>query len=183
MLLENILPFAHSLLRQALKAGGRALDATAGNGHDTLLLAQSVGETGRVWAFDVQSKALVQTQGRLKENGVDGRVALIHDGHENLLSYIDEPLDAAVFNFGWLPGGNKSCTTEAASSIRALTDTLGLLKEGGLAVAVLYHGKSFLRKLCRRKLLPCYAMALSTAAMRRPICWQLKSCVRNRCLR
>ena len=55
-------------------------------GHDTLLLAQSVGETGRVWAFDVQSKALVQTQGRLKENGVDGRVALIHDGHENLLS-------------------------------------------------------------------------------------------------
>ena len=67
MLLENILPFAHSLLRQALKAGGRALDATAGNGHDTLLLAQSVGETGRVWAFDVQSKALVQTQGRLKD--------------------------------------------------------------------------------------------------------------------
>lgn len=55
MLLENILPFAHSLLRQALKAGGRALDATAGNGHDTLLLAQLVGETGRVWAFDVQS--------------------------------------------------------------------------------------------------------------------------------
>ena len=41
-----------------------------------------------------KSKALVQTQGRLKENGVDGRVALIHDGHENLLSYIDEPLDA-----------------------------------------------------------------------------------------
>ena len=132
MLLENILPFAHSLLRQALKSGGRALDATAGNGHDTLLLAQSVGETGRVWAFGVQSKALAQTQGRLKENGVDGRVALIHDGHENLSSYIDEPLDAAVFNFGWLPGGDKSCTTEAASSIRALTDTLGLLKEGGL---------------------------------------------------
>ncbi|MDU6657873.1 MAG: class I SAM-dependent methyltransferase, partial [Neisseria mucosa] len=87
MLLENILPFTHSLLRQALKAGGRALDATAGNGHDTLLLAQLVGETGKVWAFDVQSKALAQTQGRLKENGVDGRVALIHDGHENLLSY------------------------------------------------------------------------------------------------
>ena len=140
MLLENILPFAHSLLRQALKAGGRALDATAGNGHDTLLLAQSVGETGRVWAFDVQSKALEQTQGRLKENGVDGWVALIHDGHENVLSYIDESLDAAVFNFGWLPGGDKSCTTEATSSIRALTDTLGLLKEGGLAVAVLYPG-------------------------------------------
>ena len=140
MLLENILPFTHSLLRQALKSGGRALDATAGNGHDTLLLAQLVGETGRVWAFDVQPKALMQTQGRLKENGVDGRVALMHDSHENLLSYIDEPLDAAVFNFGWLPGGDKSCTTEAASSIHALTDTLGLLKEGGLAVAVLYPG-------------------------------------------
>ena len=62
------------------------------------------------------------------------------DGHENLAAHIREPLDAAVFNFGWLPGGDKSCTTKAATSIRALTSALSLLKTGGLAVAVLYPG-------------------------------------------
>jgi len=140
MQLENILPFAHMLLKQALKPDARALDGTAGNGNDTLMLARSIGSGGKVWAFDVQEQALANTRMRLEEAGMADRVELILDGHENLATHIREPLDAAVFNFGWLPGGDKSCTTEAASSIRALTDTLGLLKEGGLAVAVLYPG-------------------------------------------
>lgn len=137
MYLENILPFAHHLLRGRLKNGDAALDGTAGNGHDTLLLAQCVGG-GKVWAFDVQPQALQQTRRRLEEAGVSAE--LICDGHEKLADYVDRPLTAAVFNFGWLPGGDKSCTTEAATSIRALTSALSLLKTGGLAVAVLYPG-------------------------------------------
>jgi len=137
MYLENILPFAHHLLRGRLKNGDAALDGTAGNGHDTLLLAQCVGG-GKVWAFDVQPQALQQTRRRLEEAGVSAE--LICDGHEKLADYVDRPLTAAVFNFGWLPGGDKSCTTEAATSIRALSSALSLLKTGGLAVAVLYPG-------------------------------------------
>ena len=140
MQLDNILPFAHTLLKQALKPDARALDGTAGNGNDTLMLARSVGSGGKVWAFDVQEQALANTQMRLEQAGMVNRVELILDGHENLAAHIREPLDAAVFNFGWLPGGDKSCTTEAATSIRALTSALSLLKTGGLAVAVLYPG-------------------------------------------
>ena len=96
MYLENILPFAHHLLRGRLKNGDAALDGTAGNGHDTLLLAQCVGG-GKVWAFDVQPQALQQTRRRLEEAGVSAE--LICDGHEKLADYVDRPLTAAVFNF------------------------------------------------------------------------------------
>lgn len=137
---DNIIPFAHKLLRAALSEGGRALDGTAGNGHDTLLLAECVGEGGKVWAFDIQVQALETTQGRLNEAGLAPRVRLIADGHQHLANHIGEPLDAAVFNFGWLPGGDKSCTTAAATSIAALNAALALLKSGGILVAVLYPG-------------------------------------------
>ncbi|MDU4300787.1 MAG: rRNA methyltransferase, partial [Eikenella corrodens] len=63
-MLDNILPFAHRLLAQATPEGGIAVDATAGNGHDTLFLAQCVGSGGRVYAFDIQPQALAATQAR-----------------------------------------------------------------------------------------------------------------------
>ncbi|UOO83133.1 class I SAM-dependent methyltransferase [Uruburuella testudinis] len=138
--IDNIIPFAHKLLRAVLSEGGRALDGTAGNGHDTLVLAEQVGASGRVWAFDVQPQALQNTSGRLKAAGLDQRVTLVSDGHQHLACYIDEPLDAAVFNFGWLPGGDKSRTTEAPASLCALEAALALLAHGGLLVAVLYPG-------------------------------------------
>ena len=138
MYLENILPFARNLLRGRLKNGDAALDGTAGNGHDTLLLAQCVGSGGKVWAFDVQPQALRQTSCRLKEAGV--RAELVCDGHEKLADYVDRPLAAAVFNFGWLPGGDKSHTTQPATSIAALSAAVSLLEENGLLTAVLYPG-------------------------------------------
>ncbi|WP_019271878.1 class I SAM-dependent methyltransferase [Neisseria lactamica] len=139
MLLQNIIPFAHCLLRQALPEGGNALDGTAGNGHDTLFLAQTTGIRGKVWAFDIQPQALSRTRCRLKEAGCRN-VQLISDGHENLKQYVSEPLNAAIFNFGWLPGGDKSLTTRTETSIPALSAALSLLEEGGMLVAVLYPG-------------------------------------------
>ena len=174
MQLENILPFAHSLLKQALKPDARALDGTAGNGNDTLMLARSVGSGGKVWAFDVQEQALANTRMRLEEAGMADRVELILDGHENLATHIREPLDAAVFNFGWLPGGDKSCTTEAATSIRALASALsGCMKRRQSKIG---------RGSCCRMNLPFCVMVLSTAATARRICWRLKSYVKNECL-
>ena len=79
------------------------------------------------------------TRCRLQEAGYSN-VRLILDGHENLKQYIPEPLDAAVFNFGWLPGGDKNLTTDKETSIAALSATLSLLKENGMLIAVLYPG-------------------------------------------
>jgi ubiquinone/menaquinone biosynthesis C-methylase UbiE len=79
---------AHLLMRQSLKPGDWVVDATVGNGHDTLLLAELVGSSGCVIGFDVQEVALAAATER-----VDGlpQVKLIHAGHENLAEHL--PVD------------------------------------------------------------------------------------------
>lgn len=140
MLLHNILPFAHMLLKNCVGEGGLAVDATAGKGNDTLLLAQCVGSGGRVWAFDIQAAALSATDKRLQQAGVRDRVTLVQASHADMADYVPEGISAAVFNFGYLPDGDKNITTCAESSVRAVACALNLLKTGGLLVAVLYRG-------------------------------------------
>ena len=134
------LAFARQLIEGRLKNGGRALDGTAGNGRDTLFLAQLAGGNGKVWAFDIQAQALSNTAGLLCENGVEERVELIAASHADLADYVREPLDAAMFNFGYLPSGDKTVTTTADSSVRAMQAAAALLAEGGLLTAVVYSG-------------------------------------------
>ena len=140
MPLLPVLAFARQLIDGRLKNGGCALDGTAGNGRDTLFLAQLAGGSGKVWAFDIQAQALSNTAGLLRENGVEGQVELIAASHADLADYVREPLDAAMFNFGYLPGGDKTVTTKADSSVHAMQAAAALLAEGGLLTAVVYSG-------------------------------------------
>ena len=48
----------HRRLAEVIGPGDLCLDATAGNGLDTLFLAQRAGEIGTVHAMDVQKDAL-----------------------------------------------------------------------------------------------------------------------------
>ncbi|WP_346419965.1 methyltransferase domain-containing protein, partial [Listeria monocytogenes] len=57
MNLKGILPFAHDTLRKVVRPGDYVIDATCGNGHDTLLLAELVGINGHVLGFDIQQMA------------------------------------------------------------------------------------------------------------------------------
>lgn len=140
MYLQNILPFAHSLLSGCLKTGDIAVDGTMGNGNDTALLARLVGETGRVYAFDIQAAALAATEQRLREHNLLARVQLIHAGHETMAQHVPPQIAAAVFNFGYLPRGDHRITTLPESSLAAIQAALNLLKLNGLLVLVLYHG-------------------------------------------
>lgn len=140
MYLRSILPFAHFLLSECLKEGDIAIDGTMGNGHDTLLLAQLVGRSGCVYAFDIQSAALVATEQRLQQADMLASVKLIQAGHEMLAQYVPSGVAAAVFNFGYLPRGNHEITTLPQTSLLAVQAALDLLKVNGLLVLVLYHG-------------------------------------------
>lgn len=139
-MLADIIPFAHSLLRAHIREGDCVMDGTAGNGHDTLLLAQCVGETGSVFAFDIQAAAIEATRARLAEHGLLPRATLIQDGHQYAAQYICQPLRAAVFNFGYLPHGDKNITTLPETSVAAVQAALDLLDKDGLLIAVVYHG-------------------------------------------
>ena len=120
------------------------MDGTAGNGHDTCFLAELVGPTGRVWAFDVQAAAIASTQLRLANAQLLERCSLIHAGHEQQAAHVPAEfkglLAAALFNLGWLPGHDKSCITKPATTLIALQEALIWLRPGGLLLAVVYPG-------------------------------------------
>lgn len=139
-MLERVLPYAKTLLSQVIKEGDIAVDATAGNGHDTLFLAQLVGESGCVYAFDIQEDAIEATNNRLKEHGLDGRARVILDGHEQLSKYVEGEIAGAIFNLGYLPGGNHEIITKGETTISALEQLIAKLKVGGIIVLVIYHG-------------------------------------------
>lgn len=121
--------------------GDFCIDATMGNGSDTLLLSKLCGETGRVLAFDIQETALEHTRERLLRENAPSNFRLILDSHENLSLYAEErTVSCIVFNFGYLPGGDHSLATKAPTSIRAMESALSLLKKGGMLSLCIYSG-------------------------------------------
>lgn len=140
MKLERVIQYAQSLLQMAISEGDIAVDATAGNGHDTLFLANLVGDDGYVYAFDVQKEAVDATLHRLLDNNLEHRAIVLRDGHENIVKYVTKPVAGAVFNLGYLPGSNHAIVTKGNTTIQALESLLKLLKVGGMIVLVVYHG-------------------------------------------
>ncbi|WP_146551016.1 class I SAM-dependent methyltransferase [Rummeliibacillus sp. SL167] len=140
MTLKLVLQYAHLLLQDTIEAGDVVVDATAGNGYDTTFLAQLVGEDGHVYAFDIQQQAIDATSKRLMEAGVSKQVSLILDGHENIDQYVKEPVSAAIFNLGYLPGGEHTIITKPNTTLQAIDRLLSLLKIGGIIILVIYYG-------------------------------------------
>lgn len=133
--------FVKYILKAKVKSGSIAIDATMGNGNDTLFLAQLVGPQGKVFAFDIQSIALENTRNKIIDNKFNNyNIRLINDSHEYIDKYIFESIDVAMFNLGYLPKGDHSIMTNHESTIEAILVTLSLLKKGGIISIVIYYG-------------------------------------------
>ena len=142
----QLLDIAKNFLNLAnIKPDGTLADFTMGNGYDTLYLCSLVPE-GTVYAFDIQSSAIVNTRNRLDEAKVTSNAILIHDGHENAKKYIQGEIDGGMFNLGYLPGGDKSIHTMQQSTLCAVSDAISMLKKGGVLVISVYPGHTEGRK-------------------------------------
>lgn len=135
---------AHALLAETVGPGARAIDATAGNGHDTLFLARQVGPAGKVLALDIQPPAVAATRARLDQAGLgaacDIRVA-DHGQLERLLPpEFRGATSGAILNLGYLPGADHALTTQPAGTLAALRAALAALRPGGRLVCVAYTG-------------------------------------------
>lgn len=144
MKLERILPFTKKLLEKAVKSGDAVVDATLGNGHDTLFLAELVGETGKVYGFDIQEEAVAASKERLQSHGLSHRAVLFHQGHEKLIDCIPfaahGKISGAIFNLGYLPGSDKTVITKPNTTIAAIEQLLKIMAPEGIIVIVIYHG-------------------------------------------
>jgi len=137
MSLPRVTELAHLLVERCLKPDGRAIDATVGNGHDTLFLARLVGPCGRVDGFDLQAAAIERT--RMKTSELP-QVHLHALGHERIGELVAGPVDAVMFNLGYLPSGDKSVITLPSSTLPALETAAKLLGGGGILTTVVYPG-------------------------------------------
>ncbi|MCQ6274447.1 16S rRNA (cytosine(1402)-N(4))-methyltransferase [Bacillus sp. V3B] len=144
MKLKKVLPFAKKLLETAITSGDVVVDATLGNGHDSVFLANLVGEHGHVFSFDIQEKSLINSHRHLEESQLINRVTLLKKGHEHLSECIPSShhgkITAAIFNLGYLPGGDKSIVTKPATTISAVKQLLSIMAPEGIIVIVIYHG-------------------------------------------
>jgi 23S rRNA U2552 (ribose-2'-O)-methylase RlmE/FtsJ len=124
-----------------LSEGEVAVDFTMGNGNDTLFLSKAVGETGRVYAFDIQEAALESTRSFLESEGAPENYTLICASHHRVKEFVKEPIKAGMFNLGYLPGsGKKAVTTMRETTMPAVEAAIDLLLPDGVLIVAIYPG-------------------------------------------
>jgi SAM-dependent methyltransferase len=129
-----------------------AVDATCGNGHDTLFLAQSLtalaGDKGwAVLGLDVQEQALASTRQALEEQGLREGVALLRESHEDIIGIAerhlpdaDAGLAAVMYNLGYLPRSDKRVITRKESTLPSLYGAASMLAPRGILSIHAYGG-------------------------------------------
>lgn len=127
-------------LEKIIEKGDVVIDATMGNGYDTVYLGNLVGENGKVYAFDVQEEAILSTKKKVVRDNMEDRVELILDGHENLDKYVKEEVSCVVFNLGYLPRAKHIVITKPDTTLEAIKKSLDLLKPNGIISIAAYIG-------------------------------------------
>ena len=133
--MKRPLEMAHDFLAQVITQEDIVVDATMGNGHDTLFLAKLAKQ---VYAFDIQEQALEKTSQRLQDAGLTN-AELILQGHETVDQFVTE-VKAAIFNLGYLPSADKSIITQPQTTIEALDKLCQMLVKGGRIAIMIYYG-------------------------------------------
>ncbi|MBQ4265578.1 MAG: class I SAM-dependent methyltransferase [Clostridia bacterium] len=138
--LRNARHLAADYMIRSVREGDVVVDATMGNGKDTLFLCELVGSKGHVYAFDVQPEAVERTRERVKEAGFDERTTLLLAGHETMAEHVTGPVQAVMFNLGWLPGAEHIVTTKVNTTLTAVRAATELIAPGGIVTVCVYPG-------------------------------------------
>lgn len=117
--------------------GDTVIDATLGNGHDTKILLEAVGKSGKVYGFDIQQTAINNTRSLI---GNTENAELILASHSDIDKYVSGKIRCAVFNLGYLPGGDHNISTKSSSSIEAIEKCISFLSDDGFVAVTIYHG-------------------------------------------
>ncbi|XVE52768.1 hypothetical protein DITRI_Ditri02bG0150100 [Diplodiscus trichospermus] len=139
---------AHLVWRHVLHKGDIAIDATCGNGYDTVAMLKMVADEsgrGRVYGMDIQTQALENTSSLLDETVGEKEkelVKLFPICHSRMDDVVPEntAVRLVAFNLGYLPGGDKGIITISKTTLLALEAAKKMLMPGGLISLVVYVG-------------------------------------------
>jgi len=145
------------ILKEVIDKNSIVVDATCGNGNDTLFLAQSAAK--KVYAFDIQQQAIDSTLKLLQTNNCLEKCEVILDSHSNFDNYISEPIKAVVFNLGYLPNADHTITTLADTTLLAIDKFLTNLEINGRIVIVVYWGHEIMTEALKAVLDFCFTQA------------------------
>jgi len=148
----NAVTLSHYLIDLHLEKGATAVDATCGNGNDTLYLCEKVGKDGFVYAFDIQEEACRTTSALLRRKGVTN-AKVICKPHETMDEHVIRRIACAVFNLGFLPSSDSKIRTEPETTILAIEKAMELLIPDGFIIISVYvsheGGKKEYKKLLK----------------------------------
>src|ERR1700733_2746592 len=133
------LEYAHLYWERIVRPGSVVIDATVGNGNDTLYLARLLKGEGKLIGYDIQSQAIEQTKKRLEELSEEQAKIVIlklqsHAGFE------EEFAQLIVYNLGYLPRGDKSLTTKRDTTLQSIQCALNILTCDGAISITCYSG-------------------------------------------
>jgi tRNA1(Val) A37 N6-methylase TrmN6 len=135
---------AHDLIAGVVRSGDIAIDATVGNGHDTLFLAEQIAPSGHVYGFDLQQAAIDSTREKFRQSPLSNCLTLFRASHAEMDDKIPANLHGSIsvimFNLGYLPGSDKSVITLTDSTLAALNVTSRILAVNGIITLLAYPG-------------------------------------------
>ncbi|SDP33672.1 tRNA (mnm(5)s(2)U34)-methyltransferase [Selenomonas ruminantium] len=135
---SNVINLVQQSILPALAGANVIVDATAGNGNDTLFLAEHGPDQAKIYAFDIQQAALEHT--RLKTAAYASRIEYILASHAEIDKQVPGNIDVAMFNLGYLPGEEHKVTTVKESTRMAVEQVLDKLSINGICIIVAYPG-------------------------------------------
>ncbi|WP_020563333.1 class I SAM-dependent methyltransferase [Methylosarcina fibrata] len=140
----SLVDSAHDRIRPRLHEGDVAVDATVGNGFDTLFLLRQIAPSGKVFGFDVQQAALDSAAAKADRAGWRDCLILLRESHagmeEKISAEFHGRIRACMFNLGYLPGSDKRIITAAETTLPALNAAARLLAPGGILTVLAYPG-------------------------------------------
>lgn len=126
---------AHALWPAFIHSEAICIDATCGNGHDTLFLAKLGPKV--LYAIDIQELAIEQAKALCAGFSVN----FVCQSHETFPPALEaNTVDLIVYNLGYLPGADKALCTVAKSSLTSIQAAMHLIRPGGLISITLYPG-------------------------------------------
>ena len=140
MELNRAVAYQHLLWKEQLKTAKVVVDATCGNGNDSLYLLKNGQEGMHLFAMDIQEEAIRRSKELLEQEGISEGVIFLHVSHEEGLAELVEELDLVVFNLGYLPKSDHRMMTEAETTISAIQVASEKLSVGGIITIIAYPG-------------------------------------------